>query len=193
MILAAFLGGCGQAVEPGRTHHRLYAWNCPRTDNGRAYLVLRYQDEWKDASKSTRVGLIKFKTSPEPLIIDDQYVWGIPTGGDEYVLFDAMKNEIVDRPGYVRRIELGGVDEAVMLAFIDGGGSVEVIRPDGGVIIPAESGYTDVRLAFEALDGTAVLSLGGPEGRWDLRDGRGRAVGFGTMLTTLEFAFPIGP
>ena len=72
--------GCGQSVQPGRTHHRLYASNCPSTPNKRAYLVLRYQDEWVDASKSSRVGLIKFQTEPAPLIIDDRYVWGVPSG-----------------------------------------------------------------------------------------------------------------
>src|SRR5690606_8441876 len=89
LLVAGLAGGCGQTVEPGRTHHRLYAWSCPRAEGGKAYLVLRYQDKWTDARKSSRVGLIKFRTEPAPAIFDDRYVWGVPTGGEQFVLFDA--------------------------------------------------------------------------------------------------------
>ena len=138
LFCLAGLSGCGLAVEPGRTHHRLYAWNCPSTPDKKAFLVLRYQDEWVDASKTTRVGLIKFQTQPQPVILEDRYVWGIPTGGKQYVLFDAMRNRILLRTDYARQVPLG--DEGGLLAFARAeGGAIELVRPDGRIVVPAEA------------------------------------------------------
>lgn len=192
--LAALVGGCGQSVRPGRTHHRLYSWNCPSTKDGKAYLVLRHEGEWTNAGKSTRVGLIKFRTQPPPRIIDDQYVWGVPTGGEEYVLFDAMRNHIVIREtGYVRPVELGG-DAGGLLAFADRrSGAIEVVRPDGRVAVSAASGYTDVKLAFARPDGTAVLALARADGQLELRDAQGETVNAGPMLTTLDLGLLVTP
>ena len=190
-LVLAFAAGCGQSVQPGKTHHRLYAWNCPSTKDKRAFLVLRYQDEWKDASRTTRVGLIKFQTQPEPIILQDRYVWGVPTGGEAYVLFDAMTNEILRRTSYVRQIAVGGEagDCQGLLAFAgQDGGAIELVRPDGRVVVPQNAGFADVKLAFAREDGSAVLALARPDGQWQLMDDQGAAMTGGEALTTLDLS-----
>lgn len=191
VLVLAFSAGCGQSVRPGKTHHRLYAWNCPSTKDKRAFLVLRYQDAWKDASKTSRVGLIKFQTQPEPIILQDRYVWGIPTGGEAYVLFDAMTNEVLRRTSYVRQIAVGGEASGCegLLAFAGrNGGTIELVRPNGRVVVPSNAGYADVKLAFSREDGSAVLALARPDGHWQLMDDEGAVVTGGEALTSLDLS-----
>lgn len=185
--------GCGQGVEPGMTQHRLYSWSCPRAEGGRAYLVLRYKGQWVDASKSSRVGLIKFKTDPEPSIHQDRWVWGVPTGQQEFVLFDAMRNRIIRRTGYVRRLDLGQEPgDAPLLAFAASDGVVEVVQASGRVVVPQSAGFTGAATAFRRLDGTAILAMRRADGELELRSADGGAADVGLMLTTLNFE-AIGP
>lgn len=187
VFLAGLAAGCGLAVEPGRTHHRLYSWNCPSTPDKKAFLVLRYHDKWVDASKTTRVGLIKFQTKPEPVILEDRYVWGIPTGESRYVLFDAMRNRTILWTDYVRQVPLSA--DGGLLAFArEEDGPIELVRPDGRVVVPADAGFAEVRLAFARQDGSAVLALARPDGQWHLLDDEGAAVTGAEALTTLDLS-----
>lgn len=200
-LLAALgcVAGCGQDVPPGQTHHQLYAWNCPRAEGGRAFLVLRHQGQWTDAGKSSRVGLIKFRTDPPPSIFEDRYVWGVPTGSSQFVLFDATLNRILRRTEYIRQIEIEGEtgessDARELLVFADkNSGAIEVVRPDGRVVVSARAGFNEAKMAFQKLDGTPVLHLTRGDGQWELRDADGDAVEVGPVLSTLQFDFAVGP
>lgn len=193
------VAGCGQSFRPGQTHHRLYAASCPRAEGGRAFLVLRHQGQWTDAAKSSRVGLIKFRTDPPPSIFEDRYVWGVPTGSEHFVLFDATRNRILRRTDYIRQIDIEGEtlessDARELLAFADKtSGAIEIVQPDGGVVVSARAGFTEAKLAFQGLDGVPVLYLAGGDGQWELRDADGKPVEVGPVLSTLQFDFAIGP
>lgn len=161
--------------------------------------MLRHQGQWTDAAKSSRVGLIKFRTDPPPSIFEDRYVWGVPTGSSQFVLFDATRNRILRRTEYVRQIDIDGEtpqssDARQLLAFADKtSGAIEIVQPDGRVVVSARAGFTEAKLAFQTLDGTPVLYLAGAGGKWELRDADGKPVDVGPVLSTLQFDFVAGP
>ena len=161
---AAALVGC---TGPGTdVNHRLYASDYNRVDGGTVYVVLRYGGEWTDARHSERIGLIKFETDPEPAVVDARWIWGKPANEQTYVCFDALRNRMVRRTDYVKRLELpGDRSERPVLAFADGSGRVEIVTPRGGVVVPADVGYTAVTLAA-GPDGQPRLELA-KAGRWD--------------------------
>ena len=161
---AAALVGCtgGSGAD---VHHRLYASDYKRVDGGTVYVVLRYGGTWTDANHSQRIGLIKFETDPEPAVVESRWVWGKPANEQTYVCFDALRNRVVRRTDYVRRLELpGDRDERPVLAFADPSGRVEVVTPRGQVVVPAAGGYTDATLARG--EGAPRLELA-RAGRWD--------------------------
>lgn len=141
----AGLGACAAEPPPENVRHRLFVSNYKPEESGKCYIVLRYDELWRDARHSRRVGLIKFRTSPEPTLIDHRWVWGKPVGGDEFILFDAKRNRTVRRTDYIERKATGG--DGTLIAFANASGRVEVVRPDGSVVVPEEAGFTDVQLA----------------------------------------------
>lgn len=142
----AVLGISGCAREPARENvrHRLFVSDYAPEESGKCYVVLRYDDLWRSARHSRRVGLIKFRTYPEPTLIDHRWVWGKPVGEERFVLFDAMENRIIRNTDYVERKPL---EEDHVLAFTDGSDRLEVVRPDGRVVVSEEAGFTDMQLA----------------------------------------------
>src|SRR5690606_1438396 len=105
---------------------------------GKCYVVLRYDDLWRDARHSRRVGLIKFRAEPEPTLIDHRWVWGKPVGQDQFVLFDAKRNRTIRRTDYIERKPL---DDGTFLAFTTASGRLEIVRADGSVVVSDEAGF----------------------------------------------------
>jgi hypothetical protein len=103
------------------------------------------------------------------------------------VLFDAAQNRILRRTDYARQVPLEG--ETGLLAFVsEGGETIEVVRPNGRVVVPAEAGFADVKLAFAREDGSAVLALSRPDGHLQWLDEQGLAVTGGEALTSLDLS-----
>lgn len=144
MLGLAALGflGCANEPAPENIRHRLLVSNYKAEKSGKCFVVLRYEDLWRDAKHSRRVGLIKFRTSPEPTLIDHRWVWGKPVGEEAFVLFDAKRNRIIRRTDYIERKPL---EDDALLAFADAAGRLEVVRPDGSVVVPEDAGLTDVQ------------------------------------------------
>lgn len=163
LVLACLdLVGCAQEPAAENVRHRLFVSNYAGEESGKCYVVLRYDDLWRDAKHSRRVGLIKFRTAPEPTLIDHRWVWGKPVGEAEFVLFDAKRNRTVRRTDYIERKTL---EDGTLLAFADASGRLEVVRPDGTLIVPDEAGFTEVRLAKGSEEGLELRL--GREGRWE--------------------------